>query len=61
MNTFHREKTNLIFLNVCFALLLALIIVLNCVAVYWSGALESYFGFIGASGIGPYESDYTDE
>lgn len=61
MKKFNREKTNLIFLNICFALLIAFTVALNCVATHWSGALESYFGFIGASGIGPYESEYTNE
>lgn len=61
MKAFDRGKVNLIFVNICFALLIALAVALNGVAVYWSGALESYFGFIGASGIGPYESEYTNE
>ncbi len=61
MKRFSREKANLVFLSTCFAILVAIVVVLNIVAIYWAGALEVALGFIGATGNAPYTSQYTDE
>ena len=55
------KKANLYVVSAFCAVILAIIIALNVVAVMFSGLLEVYLGTIGASGRGSFESDYETD
>ncbi len=55
------NKKPLIISNCIYALILAVVIAVNCVAVYFGTALDLYFGTVGGQGTQSedYSSDYA--